>query len=427
MAPLTATRTRAELLLDERGKIESKREALLNDANNRTDSNFSEEEKDVQETYRTRTEQIDEELVRLNETLAREERADEASKTLRGHLVGRADGVEMDGEDVVYRTFAAYARDRLVSDQPQIRDKVEREMGLAPIQDAKERLMRAQTLYRAPEHTLSSDVAGLLPPQHIAQIMDIINAERPVVATANRVDLSSGSLTWPKIAQRPIVRVQGTEKTEVTSRKMSVTMESESADTYLGAGNLSWQTINWSTPAALELFFRLMAEAYAIQTEANACHVLGQAASTVGGGAALAGTSSDSFEDWLAAVLAGFSQVYDATNTTPNTIYLSPDMFVLAAGVTSDTRVMLIEAGALNLPSLSGQISGIRVVTSRGFPNGTAIVGDSRALLVGETPGAPVELRAVEPAIGGLEVGVIGAFRAISFDDERFADIGPTT
>lgn len=426
MAPLTATRTRAELLLDERGKIEAKREALLNDANTRTDSNFSEQENEVLQGYRTRTEEIDGELVNLNETLEREDKAAQAQKDIRGHLAIRAEGVTLDGEDVVYRTFSAYARDKLITENEQVRDKVQREMGRAPVEDAKERLMRAATLYRAPEHTLSSNVPGLLPPQHIAQIMDIINAERPVVSTANRVDLSSGSLTWPKITQRPIVRVQGTEKTEVTSRRMTVSMETASADTYLGAGNLSWQTINWSTPSALDLFFRLMAEAYAIQTEANACHVLQHSAATISSGN-LSGSSSDTFEDWIAAVLAGFSQVYDATNTTPNTLYLSPDMFVLAAGVTSDTRVMLIEPGALNLTGLSGQLSGMRVVTSRGFENGTAIIGDSRALLVGETAGAPVELRAVEPAIGGLEVGVIGAFKAISFDDDRFADIGSST
>lgn len=427
MAPLTATRTRAELLLDERGKIESKREALLNDANTRTDSNFTPEENEVLEGYRERKEQIDTELEGLNETLEREDKAAQAQKDIRGHLATRSEGVALDGEDVVYQTFAAYARDKLITENEQVRDKVQREMGRTPVEDAKERLMRSATLYRAPEHTLSSNVPGLLPPQHIAQIMDIINAERSVVSTANRVDLSSGSLTWPKITQRPIVRVQGTEKTEVTSRRMTVSMETASADTYLGAGNLSWQTINWSTPSALDLFFQLMAEAYAIQTEANACHVLARAAATVGGGAALSGSSSDTFEDWIAAVLAGFSAVYDATNTTPNTLYLSPDMFVLAAGVTSDTRVMLIDPGALSLTGLSGQLSGMRVVTSRGFDNGTAIIGDSRALLVGETAGAPVELRAVEPAIGGLEVGVIGAFKAISFDDDRFADIGSAT
>jgi hypothetical protein len=48
------------------------------------------------------------------------------------------------------------------------------------------------------------------------------------------------------------------------------------------------------------------------------------------------------------------------------------------------------------------------------------IVGDGGALLVAETPNAAVELRVVEPSIGGMEVGVIGAFAAKVFDSDRF-------
>src|SRR6185503_10438637 len=123
---------------------------------------------------------------------------------------------------------------------------------------AKERIRQAP-LHRAPENTLSSDVPGLLPPTHITQIMDIINADRPVVASGRHVDLASGSLTWPKVTQRPIVRYQATEKTEPNTRKMTVAMQSANADTYIGAGDLSWQAVNWSSPAALDLFFRLCA------------------------------------------------------------------------------------------------------------------------------------------------------------------------
>jgi hypothetical protein len=40
---------------------------------------------------------------------------------------------------------------------------------------------------------------------------------------------------------------------------------------------------------------------------------------------------------------------------------------------------------------------------------------------VAETPGAPVELRVTEPAIGGYEVGIIGAFEAVVVDAGAFA------
>ncbi len=425
MAPLTATRARAELLLDERAQIDAKREALFTDANSRADSTLQEHEQETLNVYRTRIDEIDAELANHNADFERDEKAAQASKSLRGHLVGHVAGVDHDGDEIVYRSFAAYARDKLVADIPEIRDHVERELGAAFVQDARERLMRGQLL-RAPESTLSSNVGGLLPPQHITQIMDVIDSSRPVTVSGNRVDLSSGTLTWPKVTQRPIVRVQGTEKTEVTSRRMTVQMESESADTYLGAGNLSWQAVNWSTPSALDLFFRLCAEAYAIQTEANACHVLAKAADTISAGS-LTLDGTDTFEEWLQAILGGFEDVYNATRATANTLYLSIDAFVLAAAVTSSARTMLIDAGAVNLPGLSGRVAGLNVVASAGFKVKTAIVGDASALLIGETPGAPVQLRVVEPSIAGYEVGVVGAFKAISFDDERFADIGAAT
>ena len=49
------------------------------------------------------------------------------------------------------------------------------------------------------------------------------------------------------------------------------------------------------------------------------------------------------------------------------------------------------------------------------------LVGVARHLIVAETAGAPVELRVVEPAIGGVEVGIIGAFEAVVAQDTSFA------
>ena len=50
---------------------------------------------------------------------------------------------------------------------------------------------------------------------------------------------------------------------------------------------------------------------------------------------------------------------------------------------------------------------------------------DSQALYAAETPGAPVQLKAVEPAIGGIEVGVIGAFAAAVADPAAFVKLTP--
>jgi len=68
-----------------------------------------------------------------------------------------------------------------------------------------------------------------------------------------------------------------------------------------------------------------------------------------------------------------------------------------------------------------GRVGPLNFIPSRGLDSNTIIVGDSSGLLVAETAGAPVELRVVEPAIGGVEVGLIGAFEAVVVDDGAFS------
>jgi hypothetical protein len=81
--------------------------------------------------------------------------------------------------------------------------------------------------------------------------------------------------------------------------------------------------------------------------------------------------------------------------------------------------------GSMNLQTMSGVIAGLRLFVSPGLPPNTVIVGDFTALLTAETAGAPVELRAVEPSIGGMEVGVIGAFLVELIEEGAFCLVTP--
>jgi hypothetical protein len=206
---------------------------------------------------------------------------------------------------------------------------------------------------------------------------------------------------------------------------MQVALRTATASTYIGGGNLSWQAINWSSPEALGLWFDLAAEQYARVTETAACAVL-IAAGTASGTlvASVAGTST--FPQWLAAIAAGMAAVYnDSNGAIADTLYLSPDHFFALTAKTSAESASFITQGNLDpVGALSGRIGALRVIASPGMGTANAIVGDSSAFFVAENPGAPVELRAVEPAIGGMEVGVIGALAAVAFDVQRFIKIG---
>lgn len=414
MATNSIIRMRSERLLDERARLDEKSKDIIRNAEDEQ-RDLNDYEDQQLEKYRTRVSQLDDELAVLAADLEREESSRKVSERIRV-INEPAATVEMpDGGPVVYRTFAAYARDLIIARFPTIAANVRGAEQVMQVQeDARDRLSRV-------EHTLTSNVEGLLPPQHMGQIMDIINGARPVVASARQVNLSSGKLTYPKIAQRPEVLKQSAEKTEAGTANMQVTLEDMAADTYLGGGNLSWQTINWSTPDALQLWFNLAAEAYARQTETAACNEIGTAAiGTVSPALGTAGT--EDFAAWRAAAIGGIAAIYTATGgrARTNTLYVSADRFFQLAGLGSDAVLQVSPVGNINIDSMTGTFSGLRVVGSYGFAAKTAILGDSSAFLVAETAGAPVEMRAVEPAIGGMEVGVIGAFKSKVYDAERF-------
>ena len=147
---------------------------------------------------------------------------------------------------------------------------------------------------RAPQHTTTSDIGGLLPPQHLSQILDVINAS----AGGRRVAQGrprAGHAHLPGHHAAPQVLLQSSEKTEGGTLDMQIALRTATASTYIG-GNLSWQAINWRARRP-SLWFDLAAEQYAIKTEAAACAVLLAAGTTSGTVDLVAGTST--FPSWL--------------------------------------------------------------------------------------------------------------------------------
>jgi HK97 family phage major capsid protein len=413
----TPTKVRLERILDERATTTRLYEDLIAGLESRDDKTPSDIEDQTLVGYREKMEKYDEEIEKLGGDLEREERSRQSSKNVRAHMAGRIDGVSVENGETKYRSFATFARDNLIVKWPQIATLAG---GQQEVQNARERLMRA------PQHTLSDDVAGLLPAQHIAQIMDVIDRSRPTVVSAGRhVSLEKGVVTYPRIASggRPTVELQATEKTEGGTLDMNVDLVTVNAVTYIGGGNLSWQVINWSTPDALQLWFDLAAESYALRTETKAAQVLGSAGD-LGGTAAVQITGTSTFSQIIAAIASGASKVYTNSGAMADTLWVSPDVYFYLAGLTSDQGAKLVNEGGLTLSGLNGSIAGLRVVASRGFGTGEAYIGDASAFIVAESPSAPVELRAVEPAIGGYEVGLIGAFAAAAFSNSRFAKVG---
>ena len=423
---LGITRMRLERLADERERVNEKISDLLAVA--------EEEKRDLNEyetehvtKYRARIDELEAEIVLLAGDVERAQASKDVSRLVRDDSDDPQKAfptAKSHNPAIVYRTFAEYARDEMITRYPEIAQLAAGPVGDPNVlrADAQERLQR--TL----QNTTSSAVAGLLVPTHMTQIMDIIATTRPVVSSARSIPLDRGSLTYPKIDTRPTVVKQTSEKTEGGTVAPAVSLQTITADTYIGGGNISWQAINWSTPDVLTLWFDLAAEAYARQTEDAACNSIEDAAiGTVGTASGRLGTAgTESFGQWRTAVVAGLQGIYNATGGRHRTdsLYLSANRFFQLAALGTDQSTQLSPVGSLDVGSMTGTFFGLRVIGSYAFDQDVAVVGDSSALLVGENAGNPVQLRVVEPSIGGMEVGIIGAFKSAVFDVNRFYHLG---
>ena len=206
--------------------------------------------------------------------------------------------------------------------------------------------------------------------------------------------------------------MQASEKTEAGDQGMVVDMLTSNASVYLGGGDLSWQAINWSSPSALDLWFRLAAADYALKTERDAATEITHSAHFNPIATRFGATGT--FADFMTAVGAGGAAVFSASGRMANTVYMAVDRYWYIFGLTSTATAQFTNVA-------TGEVGPLRFVPSRGLDAGEIIVGDREALLVAETPGAPVDLQVVEPAIGGLEVGIIGGFEAVVVDEGAFS------
>ena len=231
----------------------------------------------------------------------------------------------------MYRTMAAYARDVILTRTAQTAGKIPAQFG--DPQDISRPESGSSLLKRVPANTLSSNVAGLTPAA--AHRPDLPGdrdrtADRRVGAAGT---LERGSLTYPQVDTTPVVAVQTSEKTEAGNTGMEICMETATASTYLGGGDLSWQAINWSTPNALDLWFRLAAADYALKTEQDAAQALQHSAFANVITTPMSGT--DDFATTMTAIGAGGAEVFADSGRIANTIYMAPDRFGYLLGLTS--------------------------------------------------------------------------------------------
>lgn len=408
-----------QLRVDAREQVHQLQEALLRELGDDTPS-------DLQNTqltkYRADLEYYDGEIDVWSEQVDRDRKAREKSDEIRRRanaFHGKGDLGE-DGQ-LVYRTLGQVAVDTLLTHKSQYARAAVTQQGVSEdeVKRAAQRLEALDRIERTPATTLTSDIEGLSPPQHIAQIFQIIDSSRPLVEAAGvKVTLNKLTVTYPQLDATPVVAVQGTQKTEAGNTGLDVSMVTKTASTYLGGGNLSWQAIEFSTPDAFDLWFRAIAADYALKTETDAATVVSASAflNNVDSPSPIGGTPT--YAELMAAIAGGAGEVYSNSGRMANAVIMAPDRYWYMLGLTTTAPLAFSGGGAL---SVNPDGRALRVIASRGLNAGEIIVGDLDGLLVAENAGAPVRMFVSEPAIAGVEVGLVGAFEAAVVDDGAFS------
>lgn len=268
---------------------------------------------------------------------------------------------------------------------------------------------RMDLFKRAAAHQTTADNPGLLPEQILGPVVNFIDAARPLVNALGPRQLPSGSWSRPQVTQHTQVGVQAGEKTELVSRKMTITKLPVAASTYGGYVNVSRQDVDWSTPAVMDIVINDLAAQYALETENAACDAFFAAA--VGGPIIPTGpTTPDAV---AAAVWEAAGAVYAATKGQGRLILAcSPDMLGMIGPLFAPINPTNAQGSGFSAANygqgVMGAISGIAVVVTAGLNANSIIVMSTAAAEVYEDRIG--SLQVVEPSVLGVQVAYAGYF-----------------
>ena len=227
----------------------------------------------------------------------------------------------------------------------------------------------------------TADAPGLIPPVWIRTIADTISASQPFVEAFSQLPLPDVGMTvtYPTIVTRPLVGKQVGEKTDIPSRKSSITDATASVVTYGGGEDVSIQLLQRSDPSYLGLMLELYAEAMAILTDTEA---INGALGAFGASIDLGATASA----WNGALADVIADLLAASRLMPNVFVMGTQMWGDIAGATDpDGRPLFPNTapsnplGASSFDSTTGNVRGMAFVVDPNMPPNTGIIGNSSA------------------------------------------------
>lgn len=259
----------------------------------------------------------------------------------------------------------------------------------------------------------TSDTTGILPTPIVGQVVDLIDANRPLISSLGGAKALAGipgsTFTRPKITQHTTVGVQAGEKTQLSSQKMTISPVSFSKATYGGTVDISRQDIDWTSPGAWDILIKDLANVYAVQTE-TATATAFTAAST----ATPVVVSANTLAGWTLALYTAGMHSYQASFRMPDRIWCALNVWAALGSLVDVARVVLPQdrtsemgaPGTSSLSSFAGDLLGLPRIVVPTFAPGTCFVGNSSLYEVYEE--VIGLLSVIEPSILGVQVAYGG-------------------
>jgi HK97 family phage major capsid protein len=265
---------------------------------------------------------------------------------------------------------------------------------------------------RAVANQITTDTPGILPTPIVGSVVSIIDASRPLISSLGGAkplgNIPGSTFTRPYVTQHVTVGKQTAEKTELPSRKMTITPIPFVKETRGGVVDISRQSIDWTSPSAWDILIKDLADVYAVDTETTIANAFATAAT--GPPVAVAG---DALADWAAALYVAAAQSYAQAKKMPDRVWVSLDVWAALGALTDVARVVFptngnndTAAGSSSLADFRGDVLGLPRIVVPTLPAGSCIVGSSAMYeAYEEVIGL---LSVVEPSILGVTVAYGG-------------------
>jgi HK97 family phage major capsid protein len=218
---------------------------------------------------------------------------------------------------------------------------------------------------RAYVDVTTADVPGIVPPVWITTIADTILTTRPFIEAFSTLPLPNTGMTlnYPKIATRPLVGKQTTEKTDIASRKTTITQASSPVTTYGGGEDVSIQVLQRTDPAYLGLMLQLYAEQMAIAMDTDAIAAAETAVTSTA--VTLSAAAPAAWNQLLATAIGTMMQ---NSRLMPDTFVMGTTLWAAFAGAADTTGRPLFPnvngfnpVGTLSFTDANGNVRGLTI------------------------------------------------------------------